>query len=264
MLGKEAVLFISPFWTYWSVHFQIRQSRYVSVRESEPLVTPFEFPLAVRYSDLLHLLSLLCLMIACDGPSPSLFTIAAACLLLVYTVYVYFVDKYRLLRVYRQTYYMSPKLDSTVQYIMLVPLSILVILPLQLVPVKSKAFWVAQFQMQLVPIFLANILIYVLIVWCTRRCSEPQRELGDIPYVEVASLVPFNYFNTNAVHVLRAMHFPSIVVPPIYPYMPGKEYLHGGQFADYDDSVRLRETLMLLVKSPLKGMSDLGNPQDIR
>merc|ERR1719321_1341329 len=93
--------------------------------------------------------------------------------------------------------------------------------------------------------------------------KEHLSDLSDIPYVEVSSLMPCNYFNTNPVHVLRALHFPSIVVPPIYPHLPGKEYLHGGQFADYDDSVRLRETLMLLVKNPLKGIDDFGNPQDL-
>merc|ERR1740120_387524 len=94
-----------------------------------------------------------------------------------------------------------------------------------------------------------------------QRCYAPNLELSEIPYVDVASLMPYNYFNTNPVHVLRTLHFPSIVVPPIYPFLPGKEYLQGGQFADYDDSVRLRETLMLLAKTPLKGLDDVGNPQ---
>merc|ERR1711977_789507 len=108
----------------------------------------------------------------------------------------------------------------------------------------------------LVLIVVCFVILHCACVFICQRCADPQRPLGDIPYVEVASLTPYNYFNTNPIHVLRAMHFPSIVVPPLYPYMPGKEYLQGGQFADYDDSVRLRETLMHLAKSPLKDMDD--------
>merc|ERR1719471_1404511 len=108
------------------------------------------------------------------------------------------------------------------------------------------------------------MLVFIVIVRLCQKCYEPRRALTEIPYVEVASLIPCNYFNTNPVHVLRTLHFPSIVVPPIYPFAPGKEYLQGGQFADYDDSIRLRETLMLLAKNPLKAPGGVGgNPQDL-
>ena len=50
----------------------------------------------------------------------------------------------------------------------------------------------------------------------------------------MAARVPWNYFNTNPVHVLRTVHFPSIVVPPLYPYCPGKEYMQGGMSAAVD------------------------------
>merc|ERR1712085_69820 len=126
------------------------------------------------------------------------------------------------------------------------PLSALFVCPLQHLPMKPEP-WTS------LGAFVVNVLLVLLLARMCQKCNEPHRELSDIPYVEVASLMPYNYFNMNPVHVLRTLHFPSIVVPPLYPLVPGKEYLQGGQFADYDDSVRLRETLMLLAKTPLKG-----------
>lgn len=175
--------------------------------------------------------------------------------MLLYSIYGYFVDKYTFLRVHRNTYYTSPKLDGIVHYLFVLPLAILFVLPLQYVYARLR-LWIS------VLIFLGNVLVFLVLARLCQKCNEPHRELSDIPYVEVASLMPYNYFNTNPVHVLRTLHFPSLVVPPIYPFAPGKEYLQGGQFADYDDGVRLRETLMLLAKSPLKGLDDFGNPQD--
>mmetsp|Transcript_134691 Transcript_134691/g.234036 ORF Transcript_134691/g.234036 Transcript_134691/m.234036 type:complete len:824 (-) Transcript_134691:88-2559(-) len=241
----EAANTLLPAWSYWSSYFFIRQNGYVSVRESEPLMTTAEFPLAYRYVDMLNILSIVFVMISCE--SNSLYTIAAQVLVLVYAVYVYFIDKYKFLRANRQTYYLSPTLDSTIHYLFIIPLAILSLFPLQQTLYK-KWPWLNY------AIFGCNIVLFLIFVRFGQKCNEPQRNLSDVPYVEVASLAPYNYFNTNPVHVLRALHFPSIVVPPIYPYVPGKEYLHGGQFADYDDTVRLRETLMLLVKTPLKGM----------
>lgn len=251
MFVTEVANVAVPLWRYWSAYFWIRQSKYVSVREAEPYITTAEFPLATRYADLLNLLTLDCCMVAVDNTA--LYTIAAQCLMLLYCIYVYFIDKYWFLRVNRNTYYTSPKLDGVIHYLFVFPMSILsltCIFIIEAVPYVN------------VIIFLANAVIFLILVRICQKCNEPHRELSDIPYVEVASLMPYNYFNMNHVHVLRVLHFPSIVVPPIYPFLPGKEYLQGGQFADYDDSVRLRETLMLLAKSPLKGVDDFGNPQD--
>merc|ERR1712187_18303 len=213
---------------------------------------------ATRYADLLHTVTLAGAMMAID--SMSLYTIGAQCLVLVYAVFVYFVDKYTFLRIHRHTYYTSPRLDGTVHYLFVFPLSILsivaIVRALEYAPLGmlGSALWAYLLA------FSAQVLVFILLARICQKCNQPQRELSDIPYVEVASLVPYNYFNTNPVHVLRTLHFPSIVVPPIYPFKSGKEYLQGGQFADYDDSVRLRETLMLLAKNPLKGMDDGGQP----
>jgi len=250
MFVSEAGNILLATWSFWSSYFWIRQSDYASVRESEPLITTPEFPIAIRYVDLLHALCLLCAMIACD--SRSLYTIAGQCLMLMYSVYVYFMDKYNFLRVNRPTFYMSPRMDGTVHYLLVFHIALLSLVPLQqLHYTLPQRFAVLKWPWLNVIIFVFNILLFFSLVRIIQKCNDPVRELSDIPYVEVASLTPSNYFNTNPVHVLRALHFPSIVVPPIYPYLPGKEYLHGGQFADYDDSVRLRETLMLLVKTPL-------------
>jgi len=110
---------------------------------------------------------------------------------------------------------------------------------------------------------LVLLFLFLATVSICRCCNDPQRELSDVPYVEVAAVTACNYFNTNYAHVLRTLHFPSIVVPPVYPHLAGKEYLHGGQFADHDDTVHLRETLMLLCKSPFAELDNLGNPQDL-
>lgn len=244
-----------PMWRYWNSYFWLRQSRYVSVREGEPVLTASEFPLATRYVDLMHCLTLVFGMIAIDATSP--YTVCAQTLLLFYSMYVYFFDKYAFLRINRQTHYASPKLNSVVHFFFVFPLSVLFISPLQHLGL-SPLPWAS------VGAFFGNAALVMALARVSQKCNEPHRELSDIPYVEVASLMPYNYFNTNPVHVLRTLHFPSIVVPPLYPLVPGKEYLHGGQFADYDDSVRLRETLMLLAKTPLKGF-DVGmgaNPQD--
>ncbi|CAE8738062.1 unnamed protein product [Polarella glacialis] len=243
-----------PAWSYWSAHFWVRQSRYITVREAAPALTSEPFPLAARYVDLLHAITLVLVMIVCD--STSIYTIGAQCLMFLYSVYVYFIDKYMFLRLHRQTYYTSSKMDATVHYLLVIPMSIIACLPLQYIHFHERWY------LNLV-ILATSALIYLMMVLISHNCNDPQRELSDIPYVEVASLAPYNYFNTNHAHVLRTLHFPSIVVPPIYPFAPGKEYLHGGQFADYDDSVRLQETLMLLAKSPLKGLDDVGNPQDL-
>uniref|UniRef100_A0A7S4V312 CSC1/OSCA1-like cytosolic domain-containing protein n=1 Tax=Alexandrium monilatum TaxID=311494 RepID=A0A7S4V312_9DINO len=252
ILVTEVDGFLTPTWRYWSSYFWVRQNKYVSVREAEPALTTADFPLAERYVDSLRALTLVWSMVSLD--CTSMYTAGAQFLLLAYCVYVYFVDKYTFLRVHRQTYYTSPKLDTTVHYLFAIPLAILAILPLQRFSFGTRPW--------LVPTVLAgSIVLYLGLVRLSQKCSEPRRELTEIPYIEVASLLPYNYFNTNPVHVLRSLHFPSIVVPPIYPFLPGKEYLQGGQFADYDDSIRLRETLMLLAKTPLKGL-DLGNPQD--
>jgi len=252
LLATELSGIFYPMWRYWSAYFFTRNSRYITVREAEPLLTSPEFPLATRYVDLLHSFTLVCVMIAVKGQS--LYTIGAQCLMLLYSIYVYFLDKYMFLRVNKHTYYTSPKLDSTVHYLFAVPVSILFLFPLQYC-------WVSTLWMNFA-LFAGNSIFFLVTARICQKCNEPHRELSDIPYVEVASLVPYNFFNTNPVHVLRTIHFPSIVVPPIYPWRSGKEYLQGGQFADYDDSVRLRETLMLLVKNKLKGLENYGNPQD--
>lgn len=253
MVLTEAATVLAPAWRYWSAYFWIRQNRYVSVREAEPLLTAPDFHFATRYVDMLNAFTLVSAMIVCDRVS--LYTIGAQCLLFAYGIQVFFMDKYTFLRVTRHTYYASPKLDGSVHYLLAIPMSILFLLPLEYLFVPNSP-WINA------AIFAASIAMFLIMVRLLQKCSEPRRELTDIPYIEVASLVPYNYFNTNPVHVLRVLHFPSIVVPPIYPAAPGKEYLQGGQFADYDDSVRLRETLMLLAKSPLKGMDDFANPQD--
>lgn len=254
IVTTELLNVLGPAWTFWTAYFRVRQSRYISVREAEPLLTTPRFDLATKYADMLHLVTLLCLMVALKPDS--LYTVGAQYLMLVYSIYLYFMDKYLFLRFNRQTYYKSPKLDVVVHYLFALPISILFAFPL------SHVF-IQKYKYANVLIFLGNTILFVLMARLCQRCNDPQRELTGIPYVEVASLAPYNYFNSNHVHVLRTLHFPSIVVPPIYAYSPGKEYLQGGQFADYDDSVRLRETLMLLVKSPLKGIDDFGNPQDL-
>jgi len=254
MVVTELSGYFVPGWKYWSAYFWVRQSRFVSVREAEPALTSPEFPMATRYVDLMHCWTLVCAMVAVDATS--VYTVCAQVLMLFYSVYVYFFDKYALLRINRQTYYTSPKLNSAVHYMCVVPLSFLFFCPLQHLHVETIP--VAN-----IAAFLGNTALVLIIARLCQKCNEPRRELSDIPYVEVASLMPYNYFNTNPVHVLRTLHFPSIVVPPLYPLVPGKEYLQGGQFADYDDSVRLRETLMLLAKTPLKGIDMGANPQDL-
>jgi len=254
IVTTELLRIMGPAWTFWTAYFRVRQSRYISVRESEPYLMTPRFELATKYADVLHLVTLLCLMVALK--SDSLYTVGAQYLMLVYTIYLYFMDKYFFLRFNRQTYYKSPKLDSTVHYLFALPVSIIFASPL-------SHIFIEKYKYANVLIFFGNTIACIIMTRLCQRCNEAQRELTGIPYVEVASLAPYNYFNSNHVHVLRTLHFPSIVVPPIYPYAPGKEYLQGGQFADYDDSVRLRETLMLLVKSPLKGIDDFGNPQDL-
>lgn len=256
MLVTEVAGGLVPCWRYWTNYFWVRQSRYISVREAEPGLTAPDFPLATRYVDLLHDLTLVCTMVAID--STSLYTVAACGILMLYCALGYFWDKYAFLRINKHTYYTSPRLDDTVRYLFVVPLTVLFICPLRHLRyhfVASREPWSDLL------LLLGNALVFLAVVNVQQRCYAPKRELSDIPYVEVASLMPYNYFNTNPVHVLRTLHFPSIVVPPIYPHLAGKEYLQGGQFADYDDSVRLRETLMLLAKSPLQA-GNLGNPQD--
>lgn len=254
MLITEAANIILPSWSYLSAYFWIRQSEYASVRESEPLLTAADFPIANRYIDMLHALFLICVMIACD--SKSLYAIAGQCLMLVYSVYVYFVDKYCFLRVSRPTYYMSPKMDGTVHYLLVFHIAVLSLVPLQQLHFVLPPTW-PQWILTLswkgikIILFVVNALWFLCVTRISQKCNTPERQLSDLPYIDVAMFNPANFFNTNPVHVLRTLHFPSIVVPPIYPHKPGKEYLNGGQFADYDDSVRLRETLMLLVKTPL-------------
>jgi len=250
LVSTEMVHVLVPAWTYWSGHFWVRQSRYITVREAEPVMVTSEFPLAARYVDLIHAETLVLAMLVCD--CTSIYTIGAECLMFLYSFYVYFIDKYFFLRVNRQTYYTSPKLDATAHYLMVIPLSVIGYLPLEMIYIDEHRKW-----LNLLVLAGCSVL-YLILVRISQTCNEPQRELSDVPYVEVASLVPYNYFNTNHAHVLRTLHFPSIVVPPIYPFSAGKEYLQGGQFADYDDTVRLLETLMLIAKSPLKGLDDLG------
>jgi hypothetical protein len=254
MVVTEAANIILPSWSYLNAYFWIRQSEYASVREAEPIMTAADFPFAYRYVSMLHALFLICVMIASD--SKSLYTIAGQCLMLVYSVYVYFVDKYCFLRVCRPTYYMSPKMDGTVHYLFVFHIAVLSFVPLQqfqyaLPPTLPQWVLTLSYPRINVIIFVLNALVFFLIAWISQKCNTPERQLSDLPYIDVAMFNPQNFFNTNPVHVLRTLHFPSIVVPPIYPHKPGKEYLNGGQFADYDDSVRLRETLMLLVKTPL-------------
>lgn len=250
MFVTEAANILLASWSFWSSYFWIRQSDYASVREAEPLVTTPEFLFANRYVDMLHVFCILCTMIACD--CKSLYTIAGQCLMLMYSIYAYFMDKYNFLRVNRPTFYMSPRMDGAVHYLLVFHIAMLSLVPLQQFHYTlPEKYAMLKWPWLNVMIFVFNIIVFMSVARISQKCNEPVRDLSDIPYIEVASLTPSNYFNTNPVHVLRALHFPSIVVPPIYPYLPGKEYLHGGQFADYDDSVRLRETLMLLVKTPL-------------
>ena len=254
MLTNEVLYIFYPAWTYWRGYFFVRQSKYITVREGQPVLTSAEFPVAQRYLDTLLTVSLVMVMIVIDHQS--IYTLSAEILMFVYGIYMYFIDKYFFLRVNRQTYYTSSLLDLTVHYIFAIPLCILVLLPVRKLDRYLSEDWIKYC------VVVGVVVFYLVMVRICQACNQPRRELTDVPYVEVASILPCNYFNTNHAHVLRTLHFPSIVIPPIYPHLPGKEYLHGGQFADYDDTVRLRETLLLLAKGPFKGLDDFGNPQD--
>jgi hypothetical protein len=117
----------------------------------------------------------------------------------------------------------SPKVDLTAQYCFIVPLVLFSLLPLKAAAAVLDP-WTS------LSIGLANVLLLVLAVRAYHAKPQP-REWTDVPYVEVAAQVPWNYFNTNPVHVLRTIHFPSIVVPPVYAYSPGKEYMQGGMLS---------------------------------
>ncbi|CAE7209873.1 MAP2B [Symbiodinium sp. KB8] len=260
LLTTEFLYIVFPAWSYWTAHFRVRQSRYITVREGQPVLTSAEFPMAQRYVDILLMMTLVFVMITIDYKS--MYTIGSEILMLLYSFYVYFIDKFFFLRINRQTYYVSSNLDRTVHYLFTVPMLLLAWFPLQLfdswLPPSGWGRYAAM------PAAVAGVvLLFLATVSICRCCNDPQRELSDVPYVEVAAVTACNYFNTNYAHVLRTLHFPSIVVPPVYPHLAGKEYLHGGQFADHDDTVHLRETLMLLCKSPFAELDTLGNPQDL-
>lgn len=254
MLTNEMFYVLYPAWTYWSGYFFVRQSKYITVREGQPVLTSADFPVAQRYVDGLLTVTLVIMMIVIDHQS--IYTMGGEILMFVYSLYMYFIDKYFFLRVNRQTYYTSSLLDLTVHYLFAIPLCVLVLLPVHQLDGYFPQSWIKYC------VVVGVVVFYLASVRICQSCNQPRRELTDVPYVEVASILPCNYFNTNHAHVLRTLHFPSIVIPPIYPHLPGKEYLHGGQFADYDDTIRLRETLLLLAKGPFKGMDDFGNPQD--
>jgi len=177
-------------WTFWSNYFWIRQSDYASVRESEPIITTPEFPIGTRYTDMLHVLFLLCAMIACD--SRSLYTIAGQSLTLVYTVYVYFMDKYNFLRVNRPTFYMSPRLDGAVHYLLVFHVALLSLVPLQQLnyslPKNAMPPWLfnaLKWPWLNVIIFVFNIIFFLSLAGCSQKCNNPHRDLSDIPYIEV-------------------------------------------------------------------------------
>ncbi|CAK9084901.1 unnamed protein product [Durusdinium trenchii] len=254
ILITEILYVLYPAWTYWSGYFFVRQSKYITVREGQPALTSAEFPVAQRYVDTLLTVTMVFVMLVVDHQS--IFTIGGEILMFLYGIYMYLIDKYFFLRVNRQTYYTSSLLDLTVHYLWAIPMCLLVLLPVRQLDSYFHQAWIKSC------VVVGVVVLYLVMVRICQACNQPRRELTDVPYVEVASILPCNYFNTNHAHVLRTLHFPSIVIPPVYPHLPGKEYLHGGQFADYDDSVRLRETLLLLAKGPFKGLDDFGNPQD--
>ncbi|CAE7564841.1 MAP2B [Symbiodinium natans] len=260
LLTTEFLYIVYPAWSYWSGHFRVRQSKYITVREGQPALTSAEFPLAQRYVDVLLVMTLMFVMIAIDYKS--IYTIGSEIIMLFYSFYIFFIDKFFFLRINRQTYYVSSKLDLAVHYLFTVPMFLLAWFPLQFfdswLPPNGWSRYAA-----MAAATAGTMLLFMATVRICECCNDPQRELSDVPYVEVASITACNYFNTNHAHVLRTLHFPSIVVPPVYPHLPGKEYLNGGQFADHDDSVHLRETLMLLAKSPFTELDTLGNPQDL-
>lgn len=245
MLVSEILYGALPSSEYWRAYYAVRRSRYVSVREAEQLLASTPFPLVTGYVDAIQHLLLFAALIAANPASS--YALAGAVLLILHSVYAYFAQKYRFLRTHRHHYCTSPKMDLTAQYGLVCPLAVFAYIPIR----------AALSVLDTYTAFALGVLNLLLLIGIVRvsHAKPPPREWTDIPYVEVAARVPWNYFNTNPVHVLRCVHFPSIVVPPVYPYAPGKEYMQGGMFADYDDAVRLQETLMLLVKNPLKDVN---------
>merc|ERR1719217_280802 len=126
-------------------------------------MTAWEFSLATRYVDNLLLLSLVFMMVALR--SDSLYTIGAVCLLLVYMVYLYFMDKYMFLRHTRQTYYTSPKLDQANHYLLCFPIAILFLWPLGYIDLSLKYANVS--------IFLGNIVIYLAVARLCQKLHDP-------------------------------------------------------------------------------------------
>jgi hypothetical protein len=235
----------APALAYIQAFYSVRRSRYVSAREAELLLDPPPFPLVKVYVDAIaHSVLFAAMLVA--NPASS-YTLGGCCFLLLHTAYTYLAHKYRFLRTYRYQAMTSPKVDLTAQYCFIVPLVLFSLLPLKAAAAVLDP-WTS------LSIGLANALLLVLAVRAY-HAKPPPREWTDVPYVEVAAQVPWNFFNTNPVHVLRTIHFPSIVVPPVYAYAPGKEYMQGGMFADYDDAVRLQEALMMILKNPLKDLA---------
>lgn len=248
LLVTEVDHVAAPAWRFWSARFWLQErSSDITVREALPVLVGESFRFAARYTDILHSLSITCIMIALDPTS--MYVLVAHCLMLLYAIYVFWVDKYMFLRMSSGTFACCHFLDVLARVILVVPLSALLVWVLKELGVALGS-----------RMFRGCVGGHVLVVGVTLAAmarlgatrGEPQRTgKQEVPYVEAATIAPYNYFNTNHVHVLRCMHFPSILVPPIFPYVPGKEYLQGGQFADNDGAVPLRETLLLLARAPM-------------
>eukprot|EP00439_Symbiodinium_sp_Y106_P075445 s486_g14.t5 len=130
LLTTEFLYIVYPAWSYWTAHFRVRQTRYITVREGQPVLTSAEFAMAQRYVDVLLMMTLVFVMITIDYKS--MYTIGSEILMLFYSFYVYFIDKFFFLRINRQTYYVSSNLDRTVHYLFAVPMLLLAWFPLQL------------------------------------------------------------------------------------------------------------------------------------
>mmetsp|Transcript_92705 Transcript_92705/g.247878 ORF Transcript_92705/g.247878 Transcript_92705/m.247878 type:complete len:735 (-) Transcript_92705:40-2244(-) len=234
-----------PLLLYWHTFASIADKSFLPVREAEVMLTAPEMELWIRYADHFIMWCLACGMLAFK-PLAS-YTMVAILLCSVYCVATYLTDKYRFLRTCGQVYSIAPKLDSAAHYFFTIPPALIFVGAVFRVVSQEATLTLA------VTAFCAHVALSIVLVRVFLFCSQPEPQTTDVPYVEVASMTPFNYFNTNKIHVLRALHFPSLAVPPIYPCVPGKEYLHGGQFADFDEPTRLREGLMRLVKAPLQG-----------
>jgi len=221
---------------YFRAVWSVRADPTCTYRDAEEALVCPEFDMG-HYADVVIGVTLCTLLLSFS----SYVLLPIFCCMLITLVWLYFWDKYRVLRLSRKTPFSSNHLEVVAEDLFCVPFGFLAMV------VVWRAFEVNYINLdaKYVPwlcfcafVFHIIIQLFVQHVVTASAAQKLKKELSTRTFEEVATRTACSWFNANPIHCLRSKYI-HCRDPPCVPYLLGKEHLlmrnvEAGAFFDGD------------------------------